>query len=92
MEIKVKLFGAMRQYHNKNEITIAIKKGSLVKEVRKKIGEKLEKNKSRVFDKKLLKISAIADEKKILYDYQPINQKKKLSILPPVSGGWSWKI
>ena len=87
MEIKVKLFGAMRQYHNYSEITITVKKGSLIKEVRKKIGEKLKRNKSRNFDKKLLKISAIADEKKILHDHQEINQKKKLSILPPVSGG-----
>ena len=65
MEIKVKLFGAMRQYHNNSEITITVKKGSLIKEVRKKIGEKLKRNKSRNFDKTLNDISiAIVDREK----------------------------
>lgn len=79
IELKVRLFGAMRRYGTEAKIEVSEPVSPLV--LRKKLGEKFG------WDQTLLSESAIANESAILAETALIDRSCTVAVLPPVCGG-----
>jgi molybdopterin synthase sulfur carrier subunit len=89
MKIKLELFGASRDFSNKDFIEFNIKKPISIKEFRNFILEFIDKNfKGNENYKKIIKGSAFCSEDdRIISDNYKITKDQRIGIIPPIGGG-----
>ena len=89
MKIKLDLFGASRDFSNKDFIEFNIKKPISIKEFRNLILEFIDKNfKGNENYKKIIKGSAFCSEDdRIISDNYKITKDQRIGIIPPIGGG-----
>lgn len=89
MKIKLELFGASRDFSNKDFIEFNIKKPISIKEFKNLILEFIEKNfKGNENYKKIIKGSAFCSEDdRIISDNYKITKDQRIGIIPPIGGG-----
>jgi molybdopterin synthase sulfur carrier subunit len=89
MKIKLELFGASRDFSNKDFIEFNIKKPISIKEFRNLILEFIDKNfKGNENYKKIIKGSAFCSEDDmIISDNYKITKDQRIGIIPPIGGG-----
>ena len=89
MIIKLELFGASRDFSDKDFIEFNIEEKSSIKDLRKKIinyvNDKFKGNES---FKKIIETSAFCSEdNNIVSDNYKITKAQKIGIIPPIGGG-----
>ena len=92
MKIKLELFGASRDFSNKDFLEFDIKEKIEIKNFRKEIINYLTKN---FIDNenfiKIVKNSAFCSEdNNIINDDFKIIKDQKIGIIPPIGGGWCY--
>ena len=89
MKITVELFGASRDFSNKDYLEFIIKDQLVIKDLRKEIIDYLEENfKGNESFKKIIKSSAFCSEdNNIISDNYKITKNQKIGIIPPIGGG-----
>ena len=92
MKIKLELFGASRDFSNKDFLEFDIKQKIEIKDFRKEIINYLDKNfKDNESFIKIVKNSAFCSEdNKIINDNFKIIKDQKIGIIPPIGGGWCY--
>ncbi len=92
MKIKLELFGASRDFSNKDFLEFDIKQKIEIKDFRKEIINYLDKNfKDNESFIKIVKTSAFCSEdNKIINDNFKIIKDQKIGIIPPIGGGWCY--
>ena len=89
MKIKLELFGASRDFSNKDHIEFEIEKKTEIKDFRQEIINYLDKNfKGNEDFKKIVHTSAFcSEENNIINDDYKITKNQKIGIIPPIGGG-----
>ena len=89
MKIKLELFGASRDFSDKDHLEFNIEKKIEIKDFRKEIINYLEKNfKGNKDFKKIVETSAFcSEENNIINDSYKISKDQKIGIIPPIGGG-----
>ena len=89
MKITVELFGASRDFSNKDHLEFIIKDQLEIKDLRKEIIDYLEENfKGNESFKKIVENSAFCSENNnIIEDNYKIIKDQKIGIIPPIGGG-----
>ena len=89
MKIKLELFGASRDFSNKDHLEFNIKKQIEIKDFRKEIINYLDKNfKGNESFIKIVKASVFCSEdNNIVNDNFRITKDQKIGIIPPIGGG-----
>jgi molybdopterin synthase sulfur carrier subunit len=89
MKIKLELFGASRDFSNKDFLEFDIKQKIEIKDFRKEIINYLDKNfKDNESFIKIVKNSAFCSEDNKIINYNfKIIKDKKIVIIPPIGGG-----
>ena len=89
MKITVELFGASRDFSNKDYLEFIIKDQLVIKDLRKEIICYLEENfKGNERFKKIVENSAFcSEENNIIEDNFKITKDQKIGIIPPIGGG-----
>ena len=89
MKIKLELFGASREFSNKDYLEFNIKEKIEIKDFKKKIISFLDKNfKGNENYKKIVETSAFCSEdNNIINDSYKILKDQKIGIIPPIGGG-----
>ena len=92
MKIKLELFGASRDFSNKEFLEFDIKQKMEIKDFRKEIIYYLEKNfKGNDSFVKIVKNSVFCSEdNNIVNDNFKIIKDQKIAIIPPIGGGWCY--
>ena len=89
MKIKLELFGASRDFSDKDHLEFIIKDKMEIKDFRKEIINYLKKNfKGNESFKKIVESSAFCSEdNNIINDSYKISRDQKIGIIPPIGGG-----
>ena len=89
MKIKLELFGASKDFSDKDHLEIEIEDKASVDDLRNKIIKYLDKNfKGNEGFIKVVKSSAFCSENnEIISDNYKITKNQKIGIIPPVGGG-----
>ena len=89
MKIKLELFGASRDFSNKDHLEFNIKERIEIKDFRVKIINYLDKNfEGNEKFKKIVQSSAFCSEDNdIINDNYKITKDQKIGIIPPIGGG-----
>ena len=89
MKITLELFGASRDFSNKDYLEFNIKDQLEVKDLRKEIIDYLEENfKGNQSFKKIVESSVFCSEdNNIVEDNYKITEDQKIGIIPPIGGG-----
>ena len=89
MKIKLELFGASRDFSDKDHIELDIKGKASINDLRNEIIKYLDKNfKNNKNFVKVVKSSAFCSEKnEMINDNYKITKDQKISIIPPIGGG-----
>mgnify|MGYP006148844487 CR=1 FL=1 len=89
MKIKLELFGASRDFSNKDHLEFNIKQKIEIKDLRKEIINFLEKNfENNKNFKKIVETSVFCSEDNIIVnDNYKIIKDQKIGIIPPIGGG-----
>jgi molybdopterin converting factor small subunit len=89
MKIKLELFGAGREFSNKDYLEFIVKEQLEIKDFRKEIISYLNKNfKGNESFKKIVETSAFCSEdNNIIDDNYKIVKDQKIAIIPPIGGG-----
>ena len=89
MKIKLELFGASRDFSNKDYLEFDIKEQLEIKDFRKEIINYLDKNfKGNESFVKIVKSSVFCSEdNNIINDNYKISKDQKIGIIPPIGGG-----
>ena len=89
MKIKLELFGASRDFSDKDHLEIEIEDKALVGDLRNEIIKYLDKNfKGNESFIKVVKSSAFCSENnEIISDNYKITKDQKIGIIPPIGGG-----
>ena len=90
MKIKLELFGASRDFSNKDYLEFNIKEQLEIKDFRKEIISYLNKEfKGNENFVKIVESSAFCSEdNQIINDSFKIIKNQKIGIIPPIGGGW----
>ena len=89
MKIKLELFGASRDFSNKDHLNLEIQNKASVDDLRNEIIKYLDKNfKGNENFIKVVKSSAFCSENnEIISDNYKITKEQKIGIIPPIGGG-----
>ena len=89
MKITLELFGASRDFSNKDYLEFNIKDQLQIKGLKKEIIDYLEENfKGNESFKKIVENSAFCSEENIIIeDSYKITKNQKIGIIPPIGGG-----
>ena len=89
MKIKLELFGASRDFSEKDYLEFNLKEKSSIKDLRQEILNFIDNNfKGNENYKKLVLSSAFCSEKNnIVSDNYEITKQQKIGIIPPIGGG-----
>lgn len=85
--VKIKLFGALRNYSLISTINLEIPNGRNLLELKLILIEYFSNTYPSFRDEELIKSSVFANDQRILKDEEIIMSNIELSILPPVCGG-----
>jgi len=90
MKIKLELFGASRDFSNKDYLEFNINEQLEIKDFKKEIINYLDKNfKGNKSFIKIVKSSVFCSEdNNIINDNYRILKDQKIGIIPPIGGGW----
>ena len=88
MKVVIELFGASRDFSDKNLIEFDIKNNSTIKDVREEILDYLDLNfKGNKNFIKIVNSSAFCSNNNIISDNYKITNNEKIAIIPPIGGG-----
>ena len=89
MKVKLELFGASREFSNKDYLEFNFKEKISIKDFRKKIISFVNENfKGNQNFKKIIETSVFCSEdNNIINDNYKINKDQKIGIIPPIGGG-----
>ena len=89
MKIKLELFGASREFSNKDYLEFNFKEKISIKDFRKEIISFINKNfASNQNFKKIVETSAFCSEDNVIInDKYKITKDQKIGIIPPIGGG-----
>ena len=88
MKVVIELFGASRDFSDKNSIEFDIKNNSTIKDVREEILDYLDLNfKGNENFIKIVNSSAFCSNDNIISDNYKITNNEKIAIIPPIGGG-----
>ena len=89
MKIKLELYGASREFSEKDYLKFNLKEKSSINDLRNEIFSFIDKNfKSNDNFKKLVKSSKFcSEENNIVADSYKITKDQKIGIIPPIGGG-----
>ena len=88
MKVVIELFGASRDFSDKNLIEFNIKNNSTIKDVREEILDYLDLNfKGNKNFTKIVNSSAFCSNDNIISDNYKITNNEKIAIIPPIGGG-----
>ena len=88
MRVVIELFGASRDFSDKNSIELVIKNNSTIKDVREEILDYLDLNfKGNKNFIKIVNSSAFCSNDNIISDNYKITNNEKIAIIPPIGGG-----
>ena len=88
MKVVIELFGASRDFSDKNSIEFDIKNNSTIKDVREEILDYLDLNfKGNKNFIKIVNSSAFCSIDNIISDNYKITNNEKIAIIPPIGGG-----
>ena len=89
MKVKIELFGASRDFSDKNFLDFEVENNSTIKDIRNKIINYLDKkfNGNENY-KKIVNSSAFCSaDNNIISDNYKITKNEKIAIIPPIGGG-----
>ena len=89
MKVKIELFGASRDFSDKNSLDFEVENNSTIKDIRNKIIDYLDKqfNGNENY-KKIVNSSAFCSaDNNIISDNYKITNNEKIAIIPPIGGG-----
>ena len=94
MKIKLELFGASRDFSEKDYLEFNLKEKSSIKDLRQEILNFIDNNfKGNENYKKLVLSSTFCSEKNnIVSDNYEITKQQKIGIIPPIGGGWCFML
>jgi len=88
MKVVIELFGASRDFSDKNSIELDIKNNSTIRDVRKEMLDYLDLNfKGNKNFIKIINSSAFCSNDNIISDNYKITNNEKIAIIPPIGGG-----
>jgi molybdopterin converting factor small subunit len=88
MKVVIELFGASRDFSDKNSIEFDIKNNSTIKDLREEILDYLDLNfKGNKNFIKIVNSSAFCSNDNIISDNYKITNNEKIAIIPPIGGG-----
>ena len=88
MKVVIELFGASRDFSDKNSIEFDINNNSTIKDVREEILDYLDLNfKGNKNFIKIVNSSAFCSNDNIISDNYKITNNEKIAIIPPIGGG-----
>ena len=89
MKIKLELYGASREFSEKNYLEFSLKEKSSINDLRNEILSFIDKNfKGNNNFKKLVESSKFcSEENNIVADSYKIKKDQKIGIIPPIGGG-----
>ena len=88
MKVVIELFGASRDFSDKNSIELDIKNNSTIRDVRVKMLDYLDLNfKGNKNFIKIVNSSAFCSNDNIISDNYKITNNEKIAIIPPIGGG-----
>ena len=89
MKIKLELFGASRDFSNKDHLEIEVQNKASVEDLRNEIIKHIDKNfKGNETFIKIVNSSAFCSENnEIISDNYKITKDQKIGIIPPIGGG-----
>jgi molybdopterin converting factor small subunit len=88
MKVVIELFGASRDFSDKNSIELDIKKNSTIRDVREEMLDYLDLNfKGNKNFTKIVNSSAFCSNDNIISDNYKITNNEKIAIIPPIGGG-----
>ena len=88
MRVVIELFGASRDFSDKNSIEFDIKNNSTIKDLREEILNYLDLNfKGNKNFLKIVNSSAFCSNDNIISDNYKITKNEKIAIIPPIGGG-----
>jgi molybdopterin converting factor small subunit len=86
-ELTLKLFGALRKYGSDSSVTLQLKNGSSISDLKKVLAVKLQELHPDFFDSAILDECAFATEDRVLLAQELVPQTPYIAVLPPVCGG-----
>ena len=89
MKIKLELFGASRDFSNKDHLNLEIQEKSSISDLRNVIIQYLNKNFSgnKNFIKVVKSSTFCSEKNEIISDNYKITKDQKIGIIPPIGGG-----
>lgn len=87
IQIRLRLFGAFRKYHEGGEISLDLPERSGLSELRSALAARLAESHPGFGEARLLEDSAFADESAILPPDVRFERDCSVAVLPPVCGG-----
>ena len=88
MRVVIELFGASRDFSDKNSIELVIKNNSSIRDVREEMLDYLDLNfKGNKNFIKIVNSSAFCSNDNIISDNYKITNNEKIAIIPPIGGG-----
>ena len=88
MKVVIELFGASRDFSDKNSIEFDIKNNSTIRDVREEMLDYLDLNfKGNKNFIKIVNSSAFCSNDNIISDNYKITNNEKIAIIPPIGGG-----
>ena len=89
MKVKLELFGASREFSNKDHLEFILKEKISIKDFRKEIINYVDQNfKGNENFKKIIETSVFCTEdNNIVNDNYKISKDQKIGIIPPIGGG-----
>ena len=92
MKIKLELYGASREFSEKDYLEFSLKEKSSINDLRNEILSFIDKNfKGNNNFKKLVESSKFcSEENNIVADSYKITKDQKIGIIPPIGGGWCY--
>ena len=88
MKVVIELFGASRDFSDKNLIELDIKNNSTIRDVREEMLDYLDLNfKGNKNFIKIVNSSAFCSNDNIISDNYKITNNEKIAIIPPIGGG-----
>ena len=89
MKVKIELFGASRDFSNKDYLEFDIQNNLKIKDFRKEIINYLDENfkGNKMFKKIVENSSFCSEDNNIIRDNYKITKDQKIGIIPPIGGG-----
>lgn len=86
MQVSIRLFGAFRELHDREQVDVTVPDGGTLDDVRDALCAYADAHWP-AFAPGLLQRSAFASDEAFLHRHSPIPSDGRLALVPPVSGG-----